>query len=271
MDISLRFITANVLGNWKTGFIENRDDLMAELLTEESPDVIALQEMSKRYRRESPDLFSLLSPAYSEVTVPVFNRSHNNGTPLAVRNGRFDLTDKGYYFFQDGFCDNSKSVTWAVLRDRETGFCCGFASTHFIHLSEDGRVIDAQQLALLCAGLAEAYGCPVIVGGDLNTNMKAPAYAELTQAGFTDLITRFPGAPREKSYHPYPVLDEAAHLYVPSEKPAEGDYTDSIDHILYYGPEEQIPAVTGYRLLLDDRARAASDHCPVVCDLCFTT
>ena len=38
MEICL--MTSNVLGNWNDGFIENRDDCMAEIYLEYSPDVI---------------------------------------------------------------------------------------------------------------------------------------------------------------------------------------------------------------------------------------
>ena len=30
---SIRLMTSNVLGNWRDGFIENRDDVMADTLT----------------------------------------------------------------------------------------------------------------------------------------------------------------------------------------------------------------------------------------------
>ena len=64
---SIRLMTSNVLGNWKDGFIENRDDVMAEIYLDLCPDVIALQEFSARYRKDedltlSGDLYRLISP-----------------------------------------------------------------------------------------------------------------------------------------------------------------------------------------------------------------
>ena len=167
---SIRLMTSNVLGNWRDGFIENRDDVMAEIYLDLCPDVIALQEFSARYRGEEKDLLSLVAPKYKEILTPVLNRSHNNGTPLLYNTERVKVLDRGYYFFADGVCDNSKSITWAALEMIDGGKRFVYASAHFIHTSEDARVIDGDQAKLLCDGLADFYNCPVMIGGDFNSN-----------------------------------------------------------------------------------------------------
>ena len=93
---SIRLMTSNVLGNWRDGFIENRDDVMAEIYLDLCPDVIALQEFSARYRNEETDLLSLVAPKYKEIVTPVLNRSHNNGTPLLYNTDRVRVIDKAF-------------------------------------------------------------------------------------------------------------------------------------------------------------------------------
>lgn len=260
-------MTSNVLGNWNAGFIENRDDEMAAIYLDVQPDVIALQEVSKRYRTRENNLMELVSSIYEEIIPPATNRSHVNSTPILYRKDRFLVVDRGYHFFQDGVCDNSKSLTWVILEERTTGKRFGFASTHFIHTSEEGRVIDGNQAKLICDGLSDFYGCPVFMGGDFNANRKTEAYRNLCELGFIDLHGLAPNAPTIKSYHPYPVLDEATKLYYPNPESADGDYLDSIDHLFFYGKEEMIPTVESYSLVTDERARIASDHYPVYVDL----
>lgn len=264
---SIRLMTSNVLGNWRDGFIENRDDVMAGIYLDLCPDVIALQEFSARYRGEEKDLLSLVAPQYEEILTPVLNRSHNNSTPLLYRTDRVRVLDRGYYFFADGICDNSKSLSWAAFETIDSGKRFVYASTHFIHTSEDGRVIDGQQAKLVCDGLADFYGCPVMIGGDFNSNRTSRSYANLISLGFVDLYEKAPNPPTVKSYHPYPVLDEATHLYVPNPAPIVGDFNNSIDHIFYYGTPERMPKVERFDILTDVRSQIASDHCPVFVDL----
>lgn len=264
---SIRLMTSNVLGNWNAGFIENRDDKMAEIYLDVCPDVIALQEFSKRYRTQESNLLTLIAPVYKEVETPAANRNHNNSTPLVYRADRFQVLDHGYHFFEDGICDNSKSITWAVFQERNNGKRFIYASAHFIHTSEEARMIDGDQTKLLCDALTDFYNCPLLIGGDYNCGKKSDAYKHLISLGFIDIYDRVPGVSKVKSYHPYPVWDDVKKQYVPSPEPADGDYTDSIDHIFYYGKYELIPQINAYEMVTDDRAWIASDHYPVFADI----
>lgn len=268
MEICL--MTSNVLGNWNAGFIENRDDCMAEIYLEYSPDVIALQEVSGRYRNQSTNLFSLVFEKYKEIEVPATNRSHNNSTPLIYLKNRFSIKDRGYHFFADGVCDNSKSISWALFQDKSCGKSFLYASTHFIHNSEDGRIVDGDQLKLICDGLVAFYNCPMFIGGDFNCGKKMKEYQHLRSLGFIDLYDCISDATTARSFHPYPVWNKEENAYRPNPQQGSGDYLDSIDHIFYYGKSEHLPQVQYYGMVTDERAKIASDHYPVYVRLTIT-
>ena len=260
-------MTSNVLGNWNAGFIENRDDKMAEIYIELRPDVIALQEFSKRYRTQENDLLTLVSPYYEEILTPATNRNHNNSTPVIYNKDRFTVVDKGYHFFQDGICDNSKSITWAVFQEKNNGKRFAYASAHFIHTSEAARMIDGDQAKLLCDAITSYYNCPLLVGGDFNCSRRSEAYGHMINLGFINTYDRATDVSQVKSYHPYPVWDDMKKQYIPSPEVADGDYMDSIDHIFYYGKYELIPEIKAHGMVMDERARIASDHYPVYTDI----
>lgn len=264
---SIRLMTSNVLGNWNSGFIENRDDKMAEIYLDVKPDIIAMQEFSKRYRTQDGDLLSLLSTHYKEVETVATNRAHNNSTPIIYRADRFQVVDHGFHFFADGICDNSKSITWVVFQEKNNGKRFAYASTHFIHTSSPARMIDGDQAKLVCDAITAHYNCPMFIGGDFNCSKRTVEYEHLVNLGFINVYDRVKDATKIKSYHPYPVWDDEKKQYIPSPEAADGDYMDSIDHIFYYGKYDFIPAIDRYELVTDERAWIASDHYPVFVDI----
>ena len=138
-----------------------RNTLTRSMISDFAPDVCTFQECGPQSCRVgNPDIVSLMSDVYSEAT-PEF--ADVNYTPVFYKKEKFNLVDKGYLVY-DGLNDvNSKSVTWAVLEDKETKKKYAFASTHFWWMFEsekdnEQRLKNVDQLKAVCDDIIKKYG-----------------------------------------------------------------------------------------------------------------
>ena len=107
-----------------------RNQMLAELHTEYSPDFLCLQECSSNSRGASSYITTMVRNGYLEVAVTVNNKDGVNYTPLLYRADKFTLVDSGYHLYSDGANDKSKSITWGVFDDKATGARFAGMSTH---------------------------------------------------------------------------------------------------------------------------------------------
>ncbi|MBQ8510947.1 MAG: endonuclease/exonuclease/phosphatase family protein [Clostridia bacterium] len=266
IDGDIRVMYHNV---W-SGAVYNRDDMEAELYLSYMPDVIGLQEISANIRGEEVSLFDLLADEYTEVEVKATNKSGNNYTPILYRAERLELIDAGWHLYNDNAGDQSKSITWAVFRDKTTGKQFGVANTHFYWTSDEkgkaARLIDAQEIAKVVADVQAKYSVPLVIGGDLNCGISSDPQKNLTQAGW---VNAHDGASVYRSesngHHSYAPLDELTGLYANGPMPT-GTYDTAIDHIYTCGGGLEVRV---FNTLLHRYALDASDHCPIYVDLKF--
>jgi endonuclease/exonuclease/phosphatase family metal-dependent hydrolase len=106
-----------------------------------------------------------------------------------VEDGHFWLTRNGRWVA--GSADKSRMCTWAILRNKDTGFETLYASTHFVtggNLEGANEQLNKTMGEILTATLTEkAAGRPIVVGGDYNMNEESPSYEYITgEGGFTD-------------------------------------------------------------------------------------
>ncbi len=244
--------------------IATRNIMQAELHIEYLPDVIGLQESAASVA--SYHTF-IKKYGYAEVSVKVTNSNGVNYTPLLYLKDKFDIVESGYYLYNDGAGDKSKSVTWAVFKDKATGDIFAVGSTHFYWTSDDlgksARIKDAEQLAALAKQITDKHGCPFIVGGDYNCNINSDPIKNLYKEGFENLQKLSPETMDTTTHHAYAPFDSDIGLYLVPVVPTN-PYSRAIDHALVYNKSTMAPKM--FRVLLHDYTLLSSDHCPVMVD-----
>lgn len=78
----------------------------------------------------------------------------------------------------------NRVCTYAVLKDKETGFTYAHFNAHFDHL---GVIARQESVAVVTKKIAEiAPDMPVVFTGDLNENMESDMYKSVIASGFAD-------------------------------------------------------------------------------------
>ena len=244
---------------WNTLPASDRMVLIRKLISDFDADVCLFQECSPNTVRKCENAIpSLMADEYEEVCkhlIPL------NYTPVLYKKDKFDLVDEGYLLY-DGLNDyNSKSVSWAVLKDKESGKMFAAASTHFWWMfrgDEDinQRIANANQLRKVCDNIVSKYDVPVIVGGDLNnglnTEQGSVTYEYMTKNGFVD-FRNIAKITTEKYTH----RDCPDGIAYDTSLP-----TQNLDYLFCYG-KDNINA-TLFDVLYSKSALESSDHCPLV-------
>ena len=109
--------------------IQNRNALIRELVEYHNADIIAFQECAPTTSREGDRAIDkLLSDEYSEVHT---DAKEKNFTPIFYKKNRFSIIESGYFAYEKQSSTMSKSLTYAVLSENESGARFGMISTHF--------------------------------------------------------------------------------------------------------------------------------------------
>lgn len=265
IDGDLRIMFHNI---WSIGDALNRDDMEASLYLAYMPDVIGMQEVNAKMR--SSDIFKLLSHEYTEVPAKATNKAANNYVPIVYRASRLDLIDYGWHLYNDKAGDQSKSVTWAVFKDKTTGRQFGVANTHFYWtsdaLGESARLIDAAEIAQVVSDAQAKYPVPFVIGGDLNCRISSAPQINLMKGGWKNAHNTATGyRSNTKGHHAYAPLDPITNLYSNGPLPS-GDYSTAIDHIYIAGTGFEVRT---FNTLLHRYSLDSSDHCPIYVDVKF--
>ena len=244
--------------------IESRNQMQAELHYEYLPDVIGLQENAATVASYHTRMLKL---GYSSVPIKPTNSNNQDYTAMLYRADRLDILECGYYLYDDGAGDKSKSVSWAVFKDKASGDVFAVGSTHFYWTSDDlgksARIKDAEQLAQVVKNITKKYNCPMIVGGDFNCNISSEPIKNLYSAGFENLQKISPDTMDITTHHSYSPWNDALNLYIDVVTPTKG-YSSAIDHALVYNKSTMTPKM--FRVILHDYTLLSSDHCPVMVD-----
>ena len=264
-----RVLFNNIYGNCDTSLYPapTRNQMLAELHTEYSPDFLCLQECSSNSRGASSYITTMVRNGYLEVVVTVNNKDGVNYTPLLYRADKFTLVDSGYHLYSDGANDKSKSITWGVFDDKATGARFAVMSTHFYWTSDDlgqsARLKDADQIDTLAGQIAQKYGCPVIAGGDLNCNVSSTPIRNMLGSGFSDIQKIAEKTENSNTHHSYATFDEARKFYAMISYPS-GDYSKAIDHAFVWNSARFSAKL--FAVLTDEYALLSTDHCPILVD-----
>ena len=251
---------------WNVLPIDNRSVLVREMVREFDADFCTFQECGPETSRAGKTpLPVLMSDKYAEVCP---EKAGVNYTPVFYKKEKYNVIEADYHVYT-GFNDvNSKTLTWGVFEDKQTGERIAVASTHFWfknrgEMDDEQRIQNARELKEACDYIVEKYGVPVIAAGDLNngrgSEMGDKPYRFMIEQRFVDIRHSAEETTDMFTYHDYPVLDEAKGIYVnrPDALPAF-----DLDFIFTYGPD--ILKAKKFEILTSETALNSSDHCPLL-------
>ena len=247
---------------------EARVDGLFRVYKEKQPDILGLQECS-------PYMADLLMRRFSENHMP-YTLVWGKDTPIIYRTDKFELVHTEFHIYPEtisglpGCFNNSltKSYCIAVLREKASGSELIFATTHLWWKSSDpvsksyqlfsdaARAYQMTSLIKRLHVLEAEYKCPVVVVGDMNAVFSSNAVQAALKHGFRhahDIAAAY----TDETY--------GMHYCYPDgfdTVPYEGNFYDSIDHILVRGALN----VQRFERYAPDYYMPVSDHFPVWID-----
>jgi len=280
----LRFLSFNIYGYGEQEGMspETRSAGVEASIVKCKADIVSLQEVAPAWWNGTP-IFKHLAAEFGIVRgdeeealrragAPNGYRPPNwvNHEPLLYRKSRLKLLDSGLDFFHLSL-QAEKSVTWAVLEDRENGRRFISFATHFWWQgngleSDTIRELNARHVLDRVAAIRRKWGeLPVIGGGDLNCRPGSLAHEVFRLAGYRNAADA-PERSAHRSHHGYPVRGKDGMFRGALRPTAEDVPGMSIDHILFS------PGIRALRhhIWVGKPEIDVSDHSPVTADFEFT-
>lgn len=185
------------------------------------------------------------------------NETDGEFSPVFYKTEKYELLDSGTFWFSKTPEKSSltwlsafrRICTWAVLRDKETGFTFGIFNSHWDHLSVQSRNNSAE---LLTEKINEyAPDMPVVLTGDFNCEPNTVAFETLVEAGFVSSMYVAADTMGMGTYHGYSKGDTSNEL--------------PIDHIMFKSANG---FAESYRVVTEKYNDIyPSDHFPIVSEL----
>lgn len=239
--------------------IENRQQKVLNLIKEESPDILMVQEFTTNIF--GPAFMNTLGSTYS-----YYGQTHKSSSdemaPIAWKTALYTQVESGTLKVDDA--DYPRSINWVVLQDKN-GQKLLAMSVHGQPDKDGGDKTEVRnetmlQVAAKVAEIQAKYnGIPAVIGGDFNIAVDSQAYLNLTNGGLKDARIINPNA--GGSYNAWTRMNTSAS----GDKFAMGDY-------LFYSGSV---TATSYQVIADDLDTDRtdnvtihiSDHCPVVMEI----
>ena len=250
ISYNIRYGTANDGDNsW-----EFRQSATKQMLETEQPTVFGLQEALPLQLDYIGENF----PQYSRLGVGRDDgKEAGEFMALFYRNDLYDLLDSGNFWLSetpdvpglgwDAAC--TRIVTWAYLKDKETGKSFYAFNTHLDHV---GKVAREQSILLIVDKIKEIVAdanVPVFLSGDFNSDVSWPIFDPL-KAEMSDARTFLHEEQWSETYNAWG---------------REYDGTRVIDYIFYKNAE-----VKNFRTLNGDYGKPyISDHYPIMAEFTF--
>lgn len=235
---------------------ENRTPLVAENIKKYSPDSFGLQEADEGWMERLPAIMT----EYAYVGI---GRNSNEGggeaSPIFYKKDKYELVDSGTFWLsrtpekasRDWDAMFKRICTYAVLKDKETGFTYAHFNAHFDHL---GVIARLESVTVISEKIAEiAPNLPVVFSGDLNDYEGGDMYNRVLETGLKD--TKYiaeTACGGNVTYHGYSDLVE-------KDLPIDFIFANSF-----------ATKVESYTVVSEEiNGIYASDHHPVVSELTF--
>ena len=135
-------------------------------------------------------------------------------SPVFYNSQKYECTDSGTFWLSETPGTASKGwdamynrvCTYAVLRDKQTGFTYAHFNAHFDHI---GFIARCESVSLVSAKIASLCpDIPVIFTGDLNDNEGGAMYERITESGLRDSKFLAEETMDMGTYHGYSRLTE---------------------------------------------------------------
>ncbi len=185
---------------------ENRTDEVVANIRKYSPDSFGLQEADEGWMERLPAELT----EYAHVGI---GRDSDNGggeaSPVFYKKDKYELVDSGTFWLSKTPEKASKAwdamfkriCTYAVLKDKQTGFTYAHFNAHFDHM---GVIARSESVAVVTAKIAEiAPNIPVVFSGDLNDNEETDMYNRVLESGLRDTKKIAAAAVGDTTYHGY--------------------------------------------------------------------
>ena len=128
-----RAMTYNILAeypSWGTYLtVEQRSEAFNAVIDAYSPDVVGIQEVSEQWYVEIPKRYE---GKYSFVFPRTPDDKFINMSTVWYKNEKFELVDSDLQYFSYRGPNKIRLVTWAVLKDKDTGKKLAFLNTHWM-------------------------------------------------------------------------------------------------------------------------------------------
>ena len=282
----------------------DRNLLQIEMIRQYLPDVLGCQEFNKSKREQAgeKDLVKLLAAeGYKEAVDPNVSLTQElqyiTGatktvthygticTPIFYRESTTNLLESGYlWYVHQSHKDNngnagpngpgamdqsSKAMSWAVFENKSNGAVYAVVSTHLCTQIDEVRGQQAEEALALIATIVSKHNCPVFIGGDFNSQESGAGYRTLMGAeGMVDARHDAPITTTTRSHHPYPNLNTATGLILPTAGASVAVDGNNIDHILLLNGGNAELRLFG--CVVDEMTLSGSDHFPVFADVILT-
>ena len=267
-EIKLTIYDHNIWGNMpSTSKISNRNAAVAELVELYSADIVSFQECNPKTSREpSVDIAKMLCDEYNEACPDM---AGVNFTPLFYKKNRFSVIEEGFVSYEGKNDQNSKSLTYAVLEERESGVRFGAICTHFWWEAKSEadnlqRIENARVLLSYVDMIKNKYDVPVFAMGDLNcgkfSDQGEEPYLYLCER-LLDVRETAPVSTDTLTHHEYPIRDEKDIYHVPLDKTPYR----TLDHS--FVTEHKCVALDSFAVDTSDMAYISSDHFPLIAEV----
>ncbi len=233
--------------------VEKRAVHILNTINEKAPDSLGVQEADKRW------VETLAAGLEDYAHVEKYRDdgiSEGESSAIFYLKDKYDLVESGHFWLSetpdepslgwDAACN--RICTYAILRNKETGFTYAHFNVHFDHV---GAVAQEESVSLITAKIAEiAPGLPVVLTGDFNVSEGSACYNALVECGLQDTKYLAEKADDHATYHGY-------HVIMPSTKPIDFIFTNAY-----------VSSVKSYKIdsgFIDHIL--ASDHFPVTVEM----
>ncbi len=185
---------------------ENRTALVIENIKKYSPDSFGLQEANEGWMERIP---AALGDEYAYVGHGRDKDLGGEASPVFYKKDKYELIDSGVFWLSKTPEKPSKGwdamfnriCTYAILKNKETGFTYAHFNAHFDHLGVIARnesiAIVTQKIAEICPDI------PVVFSGDLNDTQETDMYKRAVDSGLRDTKYLAETADDSGTYHGY--------------------------------------------------------------------
>lgn len=189
---------------------ENRAPYLIKSVLGYSPDSVGFEEVSEDWMSYLKDGIN----GYACVGIGRDENGEGEASPIFYKKSKYKCIDSDTFWLSETPDVVSKGwdarynrvCTYAILKNKTTGFTYAHFNAHFDHL---GTVARNQSVALICKKIKELCpGIPVIFSGDLNADEGSEMYNRILESGMRDTKYLAKKTMDMGTYHGYSKITE---------------------------------------------------------------